>query len=56
MFQPGRRECVVSRNVARRFENCRHGQRFRSGKGNWEVVGISTRKGPPTIPNLGGRG
>jgi len=40
MFQPGRRECVVSRNVARRFENCRYGQRFRSGKGNWEVVGI----------------
>jgi ABC-type antimicrobial peptide transport system permease subunit len=40
MFQPGRRECVVSRNVARRFEHCRYGQRFRSGKGNWEVVGI----------------
>src|SRR5260370_8970567 len=39
-FQPGRRECVVSRNVARRFENCRYGQRFRSGKGNWEVVRI----------------
>ena len=40
MFQPGRRECIVSRNVARRFENCRFRQRFRSGKGDWEVVGI----------------
>lgn len=40
MFVPGQRECIVSRQVAGRFPSCRLGQRFRSGKGNWEVVGI----------------
>jgi putative ABC transport system permease protein len=40
MFQPGRRECVVSRSVARRFAGCRLGQKFRSGKHTWVVVGI----------------
>jgi putative ABC transport system permease protein len=40
MFQPGRRECIVSRNVARRFTGCQLGQKFKSGKHTWEVVGI----------------
>jgi len=40
MFQPGRRECIVSRNVAQRFPECRLGQRFRSGKHEWQVVGL----------------
>jgi putative ABC transport system permease protein len=40
MFQPGRRECVVSQSVARRFAGCGLGQRFRSGKQAWEVVGV----------------
>src|SRR6185503_13231397 len=40
MFQPGRRECIVSRNVARRFAGCQLGQKFKSGKHTWEVVGI----------------
>ncbi|MBI2925780.1 MAG: ABC transporter permease [Verrucomicrobia bacterium] len=40
MFQSGKRECIVSRKVARRFPSCRLSQQFRSGKGNWEVVGI----------------
>jgi putative ABC transport system permease protein len=39
MFSPGQRECIVSRKVARRFPSCQLGQRFRSGKGHWEVVG-----------------
>src|SRR5260370_1042931 len=36
----GGRVGACARTVARRFENCRYGQRFHSGKGNWEVVGI----------------
>lgn len=40
LFQPGRRECVVSRKIAGRFANCQVGQSFRSGKTVWHVVGI----------------
>src|SRR5207248_2848725 len=40
MFQPGLRECIVSRGLAQRFTGCRLGQRFRTGKLDWEVVGI----------------
>lgn len=40
LFQPGRRECVVSRRVADRFASCCVGERFRAGKGDWTVVGI----------------
>ena len=40
MFRPGLRECVVSRGLAQRFAGCRLGQRFRTGKVDWQVVGI----------------
>lgn len=40
MFESGRREVVVSRKVADRFRNCRIGERFRSGKAEWTVVGV----------------
>src|SRR5580765_4722620 len=40
MFQPGMRECIVSRQIAKRFKNCQIGQGFRSGKGVWQIVGI----------------
>lgn len=40
MFEPGRRECVVSRKIADRFAHCRVGQTFHSGKNDWRVVGI----------------
>ena len=40
MFQPGLRECVVSRRIADRFMNCRIGQAFRSGSTTWRVVGM----------------
>lgn len=40
LFQPGLRECVVSRKIADRFANCRAGQSFRTGKTVWHVVGI----------------
>lgn len=40
LFAPGHRECVVSRNLARRFADCRLGQTIRSGKHTWTVVGI----------------
>ena len=39
-FQAGRRECIVSRQVAERFVGCRLGEHFRAGKGDWAVVGI----------------
>lgn len=40
MFQTGMRECIVSRKISRRFENCGLGESFRSGKHEWQVVGI----------------
>ncbi len=40
MFEPGMRECVVSRKVAGRFQNCRIGDEFRSGRTMWRVVGM----------------
>lgn len=40
MFRAGLRECIVSRSVARRFRGCGLGQKFRSGKITWEVVGL----------------
>ncbi len=40
MFQPGKRECLVSRKIAARFAHCNVGQTFRTGKTDWKVVGI----------------
>ena len=40
MFDPGRRECIVSRSVAGRFPECGLGREFRSGKHAWKVVGV----------------
>ncbi len=40
MFEPGRRECIVSRSVAGRFARCGLGQSFRSGKHTWTVTGL----------------
>lgn len=40
MFAPGRRECIVSRSVAKRFAECGLGLEFRSGKHAWKVVGL----------------
>jgi ABC-type antimicrobial peptide transport system permease subunit len=40
LFRPGLRECIVSRSVARRFKGCGLGEKFRSGKVTWEVVGV----------------
>jgi putative ABC transport system permease protein len=39
-FQPGRRQCVVSKNLAKRFPDLALGKTFRSGKHTWTVVGI----------------
>ncbi len=43
--RPGLRECMVSRSVARRFQNCAFGRTFRSGKHAWTVVGIFDARG-----------
>lgn len=40
LFEPSRRECIVSRKIAERFANCRVGQVFHSGRTDWRVVGI----------------
>ena len=40
IFQPGLRECIVSRRIAERFAHCRVGDHFRSGKNTWTVAGI----------------
>jgi putative ABC transport system permease protein len=40
LFEPSRRECIVSRKIAERFANCRVGQVFHSGRIDWHVVGI----------------
>ena len=40
MFNPGLRECVVSRKIAARFANCKVGEKFRSGRNEWQVTGI----------------
>jgi putative ABC transport system permease protein len=39
-FQPGRRECIVSRSISRRFAHCQLGQGFHFGKITWQIVGI----------------
>lgn len=39
-FEPGQRECIVSRSVAQRFPECALGREFRSGKHSWKVVGV----------------
>jgi putative ABC transport system permease protein len=39
LFESGRRECVVSTKIAQRFAGTRVGDRFRSGKHEWTVVG-----------------
>ena len=39
-FQPGRREIVVGRQVAKRYPQAQLGRQIRFGKGMWSVVGV----------------
>ena len=39
-FQPGQREIVVGKAVAKRYPSARIGNRIRCGKGDWEIVGV----------------
>lgn len=39
-FQPGRREIVVGKSIAKRFPDGRIGNRLEFGKGQWEIVGV----------------
>jgi len=39
-FQPGQREVVVGKSVAKRYPNAQPGKRLRFGRGEWEVVGV----------------
>ena len=40
MLRPGMQECIVSHRIADRFQHCRVGDSFQSGKTTWHVVGI----------------
>lgn len=39
-FQPGRREVVVGKAIAKRYPNAQLGKQLRFGKGYWTVVGV----------------
>jgi ABC-type antimicrobial peptide transport system permease subunit len=41
MFNPGHRELVVGRSVAKRYPMARIGKKLSFGKGDWEVVGVA---------------
>ncbi len=40
MFQPGRREVVVGKGLAKRYPKARIGSKLDLGRGEWDVVGI----------------
>ena len=40
MFQPGRREVVVGKGLAKRYPKARIGSKLDFGRGEWEVVGV----------------
>lgn len=40
MFQPGRRELVVGKGLAKRYPKARIGSKLDFGRGEWEVVGV----------------
>lgn len=39
-FQPGQREVVVGKSVAKRYPNAQLGKQLRFGRGSWTVVGV----------------
>jgi len=39
-FQPGQREIVVGKAVAKRYPSARIGRQIQFGKGDWEIVGV----------------
>ncbi len=39
-FQPGQREVVVGKSVAKRYPGARLGEKLRFGRGKWQVVGV----------------
>ena len=40
MFQPGRREVVVGKGLAKRYPKARVGEKLELGRGAWEIVGV----------------
>jgi putative ABC transport system permease protein len=39
-FNPGQREVVVGKSIAKRYPDARMGKKLRFGRGEWEVVGV----------------
>src|SRR5438132_3230713 len=39
-FDPGKREVVVGKSIAKRFPEARLGHKLRFGTGDWQVVGV----------------
>jgi ABC-type antimicrobial peptide transport system permease subunit len=40
MFQPGRREVVVGKGLAKRYPKARVGEKLELGRGAWDIVGV----------------
>ncbi len=40
MFQPGRREVVVGKGLAKRYPKARVGEKLDLGRGTWDIVGV----------------
>jgi putative ABC transport system permease protein len=40
MFQPGRREIVVGKGLAKRYPKARIGSKLNFGRGEWDIVGV----------------
>ena len=39
-FQPGQREVVVGKSIAKRYPGAQMGKKLHFGRGDWEVVGV----------------
>jgi putative ABC transport system permease protein len=46
-FQPGQRELVVGRSIAKRYPDARLGGKLKFGKGEWSIVGVADGGGGP---------
>lgn len=46
-FQPGQRELVVGRSIAKRYPDARLGGKLKFGKGEWAIVGVADGGGGP---------
>lgn len=53
-FQPGQREIVVGKSIAKRYPSAQLGKQLKFGKGNWTVVGVMDGKQSATDSEIYG--